>query len=115
MELAHGFFTRGTIAFITENERRDGKGSFLSVYIRYGADKAAVTKAKVWAKNYRAEDGSFMLRDASGAWAVAEVGAELTAWGTIGSYQDAEGNQRIGYVVEVTDGLEAVAEVSAEA
>lgn len=104
MELAHGWFTRGTVTFITETERKDGKGSFLSIYIRFGADKTAVTKAKVWAQNYKAEGETFSLKDASGAFAPVAVGDTLTAWGTLSTYK-VEGNERVGFVIEATEGL----------
>lgn len=105
-ELNHGWFTRGTITFVAENERKDGKGSFLTVYIRFGADKGAVTKAKVWAANYKAiGDADFLLKDASGAWGKAEVGSAVNAWGTLSSYK-VEGNERVGFVIEATEGLE---------
>lgn len=113
-ELNHGWFTRGTITFIAENERRDGKGSFLTVYIRFGADKGAVTKAKVWSANYQAVgDAEFLLRDTSGAWGKAEVGSPINAWGSISTYK-VEGNERVGFVIEVTEGLEAFVGDSAE-
>lgn len=100
----NGWFTIGTVSFITENERKDGKGSFLSVYIRFGSEKSEVRKAKVWSQNYLATDEGFKLKDLSGAWASVEVGAELTAYGTESVYK-VEGNERVGYVLTETAGL----------
>lgn len=96
--LLSGWFTTGVITFVTENERRDGKGSFLSVYIRFGEDKGAVRKAKVWAANYKAEGESFALMTESGAFAPVEVGTQLTAYGTESTYK-VEGNERVGHVL----------------
>jgi hypothetical protein len=114
-DINHGWFTRGTITFVGENERKDGKGSYLTVYIRFGTDKQAVTKAKVWAANYKAVgDGEFALADSGGGWGKAEVGTTVNAWGTLSTYK-VDGNERVGFVIELTEGLEAFVSEDAEA
>jgi hypothetical protein len=102
----NGWFTIGTVSFITETERKDGKGSFLSVYIRFGTEKTQVRKAKVWARNYIATGEGFAVRDVDGGWATIEVGSDLTAYGEESTYK-VEGNERVGYVLSETSGLEA--------
>lgn len=110
-----GWFTVGVITFITENERRDGKGSFLSVYIApAGGSKGDTRKAKVWAVNYQATDEGFALKT-EGGFAPVEVGTKVTAFGTDSTYTDAEGNQRVGFVLTSITGVEALAEEVAEA
>jgi hypothetical protein len=100
----NGWFTSGTVSFITENERKDGKGSFLSVYIRFGSEKNEVRKAKVWSQNYLSTDEGFKVRDITGVWVSIEVGSELTAYGTESLYK-VDGNERVGYVLSETAGL----------
>lgn len=100
-----GWFTVGTVAFLSENERKDGKGSYLVVYVRFGSEKGEVRKAKVWSQNYRSESGKFEVLDVSGAWVSIELGSELTAYGTESVWKDAEGNERVSYVMVETAGL----------
>jgi len=109
----NGWFTIGTVSFITETERKDGKGSFLSLYIRFGEDKAQVTKAKVWSQNFTSDDSGIKVRDVSGAWATIEVGSALTAYGDIGTWKDAEGNERVSYIMVETAGLTVLETVEA--
>ena len=101
----NGWFTIGSVAFLSETERKDGKGSYLVVYIRFGSEKGQVRKAKVWSQNYLALDGAFRVRDISGAWASIELGSELTAYGDESLWKDAEGNERVSYVMTETAGL----------
>jgi hypothetical protein len=109
----NGWFTAGTVSFITENERKDGKGSYLSVYIRFGTEKGQVTKTKVWSQNYLSDEQGVRVLDVSGAWVAIEVGAELTAYGDITTYTDkASGNQVVSYIMTETAGL--TSRVSAE-
>lgn len=105
MAMLNGWFTIGSVTFITETERKDGKGSYLSVYIRFGADKSQVTKAKVWAANYRTLSDGFALKTEEGFVPVS-VGDALTAWGSLSSYKF-EGNERVGYVIELVEGVDA--------
>jgi len=97
--MLNGWFTTGTVTFITENERRDGKGSYLSVYVRFGEEKGSVRKAKVWAANYEAQGEGFALKTEAGEFAPVEVGTALTARGTESNYKDAEGNERVSHVL----------------
>ena len=103
--LNNGWFTVGQVSFLAETERKDGKGSYLVVYVRFGSEKSQVTKAKVWAKDYVALDGKFKVRDVSGAWADIEVGSDLTAYGNLGTYEDAKGVTQLSYVITETAGL----------
>lgn len=110
-----GWFTLGVITFITESERRDGKGSFLTVYIApAGGAKSDTRKAKVWAASYKAVGEGFALKTPEG-FAPVEVGTEVAAFGTEGTYTDAEGNQRVGHALTLVMGVEAMAEEGSEA
>jgi hypothetical protein len=110
--MLNGWFTTGTVTFITENERRDGKGSFLSVYVRFGEAKAEVRKAKVWAANYEVQGEGFALKTESGEFAPIEVGTVLTARGTESTYK-VEGNERVGHVLTQVEVLEPAAPAKA--
>jgi hypothetical protein len=112
--MSNGWFTMGSVSFLAEQARKDGKGTFLTIYVRFGTEKAEVRKAKVWSQSYMAEDGAFYLRDVSGEWAVVELGSELTAYGTESIYK-LEGNERVSYVLTETAGLKLRSDVSVQA
>ena len=101
----NGHFTFGKVSFLSEQERKDGKGSYLVLYVRFGTGKEDVAKYRVWSQNYTSTDGAFELRDVSGAWARVELGSELTVYGDVSIYTTPEGNERVSLVARETAGL----------
>ena len=101
----HGCFTIGKVSFLAEQERKDGKGSYLVLYVRFGTGKDDVAKYKVWSQNYTSTDGAFELRDVSGVWASVELGSELTVYGDINTYNAPEGGKLVSLVAKETSGL----------
>ncbi len=101
----NGHFTFGKVSFLSEQERRDGKGSYLVLYVRFGTGKEDVAKYRVWSQNYTSADGIFQLRDVSGEWATVELGSELTVYGQVNTYTTPEGNERVSLIAQETAGL----------
>ena len=101
----NGHFTFGKVSFLSEQERRDGKGSYLVLYVRFGTGKEDVAKYRVWSQNYTSTDGIFQLRDVSGAWATVELGSELTVYCEASIYTAQDGSSKLSYVAVETAGL----------
>ena len=110
--MLNGWFTTGVVTFMTENERRDGKGSFLVVYVRFAEEKGSVRKAKVWAANYEVQGESFALATEGGAFVPVSVGTTVTARGTESTYK-VEGHERVSHVLTQVEVLETAAPVKA--
>jgi hypothetical protein len=101
----NGCFTIGRVSFLSEQERADGKGSFLVLYVRFGTGKEDVAKYRVWSQNYTSSDAGIQMRDVSGTWVDIELGSELTVYGEVSEYTGKDGGQRVSFIAVETAGL----------
>jgi len=101
----NGCFTIGKVSYLSEQERKDGKGSYLVLYVRFGSGKEDVAKYRVWSQNYTSTDAGFQMRDISGAWVSIELGSELTVYGEASIYTAQDGSSKLSYVAVETAGL----------
>lgn len=92
-----GCFTIGTISFLAEQERADKKGSFVTLYVRYGTGKDDVDRYKVWSQNYEASEGVISLKDMTGAFIAVETGQAVTVYGDI-TFWGADGDKKVSLV-----------------
>lgn len=92
-----GCFTIGTISFLAEQERADKKGSFVTLYVRYGTGKDDVDRYKVWSQNYEASEGGIALKTMTGEFVAVETGQAVTVYGDI-TFWGPDGDKKVSLV-----------------